>query len=155
MEAFFYRTGVSYGEDAGPYALTGVTSSTSVIPSTPQSASYTSFDQVSTIDEGNYHAAFAYDSENQRAKVEVSQNGNTILTRWYGSSRYMKETAGSTTKEYTWIGGDAYSAPAVAVKEGTNTTWYYLLRDYLGNITHQMDASGNAGRKRTFHPVFL
>jgi YD repeat-containing protein len=51
----------TYGEDAGPYALTGVTSSTSVIPSTPQSASYTSFDQVSTIDEGICHAAFTYD----------------------------------------------------------------------------------------------
>ncbi|MGV8091894.1 MAG: hypothetical protein AB2L24_08530 [Mangrovibacterium sp.] len=110
MEAFFYRTGVSYGEDAGPYALTGVTSSTSVIPVATQAASYTSFDQVSTIDEGDYHAAFIYNSNDQRARMEVSQNGSTILTRWYGSSRYMKETAGSTTKEYTWIGGDAYDS---------------------------------------------
>ncbi|MGV8091902.1 MAG: RHS repeat domain-containing protein [Mangrovibacterium sp.] len=118
----------------------------------PQAASYTSFDQVSTIDEGNYHAAFIYNSENQRAKMEVSQSGNTILTRWYGSSRYMKETAGSTTKEYTWIGGDAYSAPAVAVKEGSTTIWYYLLRDYLGNIIHQVDASGNVVAEYNFDP---
>ncbi|MGV8091907.1 MAG: hypothetical protein AB2L24_08595 [Mangrovibacterium sp.] len=41
--------------------------------------------------------------------MEVNQNGSTILTRWYAGS-YMKETAGSTTKEYAWIGGDAYSA---------------------------------------------
>ncbi|MGC9355490.1 MAG: RHS repeat domain-containing protein, partial [Mariniphaga sp.] len=40
-----------------------------------------------------------------------------------------------------WIGGDAYSAPAVAVKQGGNTTWYYLLRDYLGNITHVVNTS--------------
>jgi RHS repeat-associated protein len=145
-------TAFTYGEDAGTYALTGVTSSTSVIPSATQAASYTSFDQVSTIDEGDYHAAFTYNSDQQRARMEVSQNGNTILTRWYGSSRYMKETAGSTTKEYTWIGGDAYSAPAVAVKEGSTTIWYYLLRDYLGNITHQMDASGNVVAEYNFDP---
>ncbi len=145
-------TGFSYGENAGPYALTGVTSSTLVIPTTTQAASYTSFDQVSTIDEGISHAAFIYSSDDQRAKMEVSQSGSTILTRWYGSSRYMKETAGSTTKEYTWIGGDAYSAPAVAVKEGSSTTWYYLLRDYLGNITHQVDASGNVIAEYNFDP---
>jgi RHS repeat-associated protein len=40
-----------------------------------------------------------------------------------------------------WIGGDAYSAPAVAVKQGSTTTWYYLLRDYLGNITHVVNTS--------------
>ncbi|MGC9342620.1 MAG: RHS repeat domain-containing protein [Bacteroidales bacterium] len=39
------------------------------------------------------------------------------------------------------IGGDAYSAPVVAVKQGANTTWYYLLRDYLGNITHVVNTS--------------
>ena len=56
-------------------------------------------------------------------------------------SRYIKETEGAVTKEYTWIGGDAYTAPVVAVKEGANTSWYYLLRDYLGNITHVVNTS--------------
>ena len=51
----------------------------------------------------------------------------------------MKETAGSTTSEYTYIWGDAYSSPAVAVTSGGTTTYYYLLRDYLGNITHKVN----------------
>jgi hypothetical protein len=83
LGAFFLSdigtTSFTYGEDAGPHALTGVTSSTSVIPIATQAASYTSFDQVSTIDEGDYHAAFAYDSENQRAKMVINQNGSYIL----------------------------------------------------------------------------
>jgi hypothetical protein len=70
-------------------------------------------------------------------------NTDTILTRWYVGSRYIKETSGGTTKEYTWIGGDAYSAPAVAVKENGNISYFYLLRDYLGTITHVVDASNN------------
>jgi hypothetical protein len=67
--------------------------------------------------------------------MDVTQSGvGNIFTRWYIGSRYMKETAGSITKEYTYIGGDAYSAPVVAVTQSGTTTWYYLFRDYLGNV---------------------
>jgi len=31
------------------------------------------------------------------------------------SSNYIKETASAVTKEYTFIGGNAYTAPVVAV----------------------------------------
>ena len=64
----------------------------------------------------------------------------------------MKETEGGTTKEYTWIGGDAYSAPVVAVKEGSTTSYYYLLRDYLGNITHQVNTANSVVAEYNFDP---
>jgi RHS repeat-associated protein len=131
----------TYNHPTKPYAVTEINSANQVIPSATQSAIYTSFEQVSTIDEDDYHAAFIYNSDDQRAKMLVTDLGSTILTRWYVGSQYIKETESAVTKEYTWIGGDAYSAPAVAVKEGANTTWYYLLRDYLGNITHVVNTS--------------
>lgn len=131
----------SYGASAGPYALTGVTSSTGVIPTTNQTATYTSFEKVGTLTEGVYAASFIYNADNQRAKMDVTQSGTNILTRWYSGSSYMKETAGAVTKEYTYIGGDAYTAPVAAVTQGGTTTYYYLLRDYLGNITHQVNTS--------------
>jgi RHS repeat-associated protein len=131
-----------YGFNAGPYALTGVTSTTSVIPATNQTATYTSFEKVSTLAEGDvYAAAFVYNSENQRAKMGLTQNGSTILTRWYAGSSYMKQTAGSVTIEYTYLGGDAYSAPVVAQTSQGSTSYYYLLRDYLGNITHRVSTA--------------
>ena len=72
----------------------------------------------------------------------VQQSGNTILTRWYSGSSYVKENAGGVTKQYTFIGGDAYTAPVVAIKTGTGTpVYYYLLRDYLGSITHVINTS--------------
>jgi len=40
-----------------------------------------------------------------------------------------------------WLGGDAYSAPVLAVKQGSSIQYFYLLRDYLGSITHVVDAS--------------
>jgi len=80
---------------------------------------------------------------NERAKMEVKQSGSTILARWYPSGSYIKETQGGVTKEYTFIGGYAYTAPVVAITQGGTTTYYNLLRDHLGSITHVVNASNN------------
>ena len=74
----------------------------------------------------------------------VQQGSGTILTRWYPSDSYIKETAGSVTKEYTFIGGDEYTAPVVAITQNDTTTYYNLLRDYLGSITHVVNSATNA-----------
>ena len=130
--------------------MTEVTSSTNVIPSVAQSITYTSFESVATIAEGNYNATIVYNGDNQRAKMGVTQSGSTILTRWYAGSSYMKETAAGVTKEYTYIGGDAYHAPVVAVTQGGTTNYFYLLRDYLGNITHQVNTSNTVVAEYNF-----
>jgi RHS repeat-associated protein len=139
-----------YGTNAGPYALTEVSSSTGVIPTNPQAVTYTSFEKVATIAEGNYNAVMVYNSDNQRAKMDVTQSGSSILTRWYAGSSYMKETAGGVTREYTYLGGDAYTAPVAAVTQGGATAYYYLLRDYLGNITHQVNTSNEVVAEYNF-----
>lgn len=143
-------TAFGYGASAGPYALTGVTSSTAVIPTDPQTVTYNSFEKVNTLAEGVYAATFVYNAENQRAKMDVTQSGTNILTRWYAGSSYMKETASGITKEYTYIGGDAYTAPIAAVTQSGTTTYYYLLRDYLGNITHQINTSNEVVAEYSF-----
>lgn len=143
-------TAFTYGTSAGPYALTGVSSSTGVIPSIIQKAHYTSFEKADTIKESPYEALLYYNADRQRCKMVVNQSGTTILTRWYAGSSYMKETAGAVTKEYTYIGGDAYTAPVAAVTQGGTTTYYYLLRDYLGNITHQVNTSNTVVAEYNF-----
>ncbi len=129
-------TEFDYGEGASPYALTGLLSSTGVIPPADQVPSYTSYEQISQITQGVYSASWLYNSDHQRAKMTVTQGGSIILTRWYAGSDYMKETAGGVTKEYTYLGGNAYSAPVVAVTQGGATSYFYLLRDHLGSVTH-------------------
>ena len=62
----------------------------------------------------------------------------------------MKETASGITKEYTYLGGDAYTAPVAAITQSGTTTYYYLLRDYLGNITHTVNATTNAVNEYSF-----
>jgi RHS repeat-associated protein len=133
-----------YNTTARPYAMSSINPKTTLTPSASQTITYTSFGSVNTIAENNYTATFLYNSDNDRAKMLVKQGTSTILTRWYSTSSYIKETAGSTTKEYTFIGGDSYTAPIVAITQSGTTTYYNLLRDYLGSITHVINATTKA-----------
>ena len=112
-----------------------------VIPSASQAVSYTSFGSAATIGQGNYNATFTYNNENQRAKMDITNSGSSILTRWYAGNSYMKQTAKGITIDYTYIDGDAYSAPVVAETSDGTTNYYYLLRDNLGSITHKVSTS--------------
>ena len=132
-----------YNVQGKPYSPGSVNPSTGVIPPVLDSVTYTSFESVNTIFEGAYSATFVYNPENERAKMEIKQNGSTILTRWYLGSDYIKETSAGVTKEYSFIGGNAYTAPCVAVKQqGIPTRFYYLLRDHLGSVTGVTDSTG-------------
>jgi len=132
-----------YEAIAKPYALTRVTCTTGAIPSVNQSITYTSFNKISTISEDTFSASFIYNSEHERIRMIVKQNGNTILTRWYSGGSYIKEVAGSDTSQYTFIGGDAYSAPIIAITRNNSTSYYALLRDYLGNLTQVVAIPSN------------
>jgi RHS repeat-associated protein len=136
-------TAFGYGVNAGPYALTGATSSTGVIPSTNQAATYTSFEKVNSLTEGGYSAAFVYNADRQRAKMDVTQNGTNILSRYYAGSSYIKDIVAGVSKEWTYIGGDAYTAPVIAVTLVSGTIYYYLLRDHLGTVTHVVRSTDN------------
>jgi RHS repeat-associated protein len=149
-----------YNNTTKPYALSEISPTSMIIPNSVDSLTYTSFESVKTIQEDPYSATFVYNAGNGRAKMEVKQNTTTILTRWYPSGSYIKETASGTTKEYTFIGGDPYTAPVVGITQSGTTTYYYLLRDHLGSITHVVDASSGTlsyqysydawGRMRTY-----
>jgi len=126
-----------------PYAIKSIDPTTGLVPDSTQTIGYTSFNKVGSISENGYEANFIYGSDDQRSRMIVKQNGNTILTRWYPTGSYVKETSGGVTKEYTFIGGDAYSAPAVAIKQNGSTSYYSILRDHLGSITHVVSSSGS------------
>jgi len=108
-----------------------------------QEINYTSFEKVSNITEGSHYAEFVYNPDEERSMMTVKYNGSAFLTRIYAGSRYMKETLNGVTKEYTYIGGDAYSAPVVIETSGGTNTTYFLLRDHLGSVTHVTNSSGS------------
>ena len=131
-----------YDHPTKPYAVTELSTTTNLVPLDSQIVHYTSFEQVKDIKEGNCLADFIYNSDQQRCRMVMKQNGVEQYTRWYAGSKDMKEKVGPVYTQYAWLGGDAYSAPAVSVKVGTDTPIiYYLLRDHLGSITHVVKAS--------------
>jgi hypothetical protein len=54
-----------YNHPTKPYALTGIETTTALIPQVLQEVSYTSFEQPSVITESPYQAAFLYNSDEQ------------------------------------------------------------------------------------------
>jgi len=142
-------TPFEYGTTAGPYALSKVTSSSGVIPTAAQIvSSYNSFQKVISIGEDGNSASFLYNADHERAKM--IQTGSNSFTRWYHGGSFMRETNSSGTKDYVYLGGDAYTAPVSAVTENGTTKYCYLLRDYLGNITHVYDTSDGTTKEYSF-----
>jgi uncharacterized protein (TIGR02594 family) len=129
--------------NARPYADSLINPSAGIIPGTAQAIAYTSFEKVSTITENGYNATFTYLADNERAKMVVLNGSNHVVTRWYPTSRFMKDSVSGNVKKYTYIGGDAYTAPVMAVTQNGTTNYYYLLRDYLGSITHVVNTSNS------------
>ena len=58
----------------------------------------------------------------------------------------------NSTKFVFYLGGDAYSAPAVLISDGETQKLYYLHRDYLGSIVMLTDENGNIAERRYFDP---
>ena len=137
---------ISYKSDAGtfaynhssgnPFAVSGITNAQN-ISSTTQDIDYYSFEKVKKITEGTKTADFWYNADHQRIKMELKTSGSTTKTKYYFGGSCEREVVGSTTTQYIWIGGDAYTAVAVAKKVGTGAwTIYNIFRDHLGTITH-------------------
>ncbi|MDH6344166.1 RHS repeat-associated protein [Parabacteroides sp. PFB2-12] len=88
-------------------------------------------------------ATFTYDGSGSRKKMQVKRSATTILQRYYLGDRYEADVASGVTKQRFYIGGDAYSAPAVYVNQGSSWILYYICRDYLGSITQITSDSGS------------
>jgi RHS repeat-associated protein len=133
---------MQYATSGKPYAISTINPVTPLTPPNTQTITYTSFDKISTISENNFNATFTYGIDDELAKMVVQQGSNHLKTRWYPCATLMKDSVTGTVKTYTYIGGDAYTAPCVAIKQGINATrYYYLIRDHLGSITHISDST--------------
>jgi RHS repeat-associated protein len=118
------------------YAVKTITNGLN-ISTTPQSIVYNAFNKVQTITEGTKTAEFVYNADRQRIRMTLKTSGTTTKTRYYFGGSCEREVVGSATTQYIWIGGDAYTAVAVATKVGTGSwTVYNIFRDHLGTITH-------------------
>ena len=69
-----------------------------------------------------------------------------------GSVEIVCNKTDNSTKFVFYLGGDAYSAPAILISDGEASKLYYLHRDYLGSIVMLTDEDGNIAERRHFDP---
>ena len=139
---------LAYGNTDKPYQVTMLTPAGTAVPVREQSVTYTSFQRPNTLTENGITASFAYNAGGDRVKMHVEQGATALLTRYYIGKQY--ELDAQTNTERLYLGGDAYSAPAVYVKEAGNWKIYYICRDYLGSITHIANSDGSLKQELSY-----
>ncbi len=134
-----------------PYAVSGMTLSGSDVPLVcNQKVTYASFMRPISICYDNCTATFNYNGEYERVKMNLSRNGDNILTRYYLGNCYELDQTSYSSKEKLYLFGDYYNAAAVYVKDESSSGVYYILRDYLGSITHVVASDGTVVQELSY-----
>ena len=140
-----------YNTPNKPYAISGVDAGTNTaIPPRNQTVTYTSFERPASISENNYQALFTYSGAGERKKMEVKNNNSTLYNRYYLGGRYETDLGTSINSQRLYIGGNAYSAPAVYVNQGSGWALYNICRDHLGSITHLISYTGTVANEYSY-----
>ena len=120
-------------------------------PSAPQTVSYTGFDKVLKVVEGNDSVVFAYGHDRQRISME-EHVGNTVRTKRYvGNCELVSESSGllSTERWLTCLTGPT-GVYAVVETSGSTNTLHYVLKDNLGSWTTITDSDGNVEQRLSY-----
>jgi YD repeat protein len=98
--------------------------------------------------------AFGERSHCYYGNAEVEKAKRPLLKHYShdGSVEIVCNKTDNSTKFVFYLGGDAYSAPAVLISDGEVQKLYYLHRDYLGSIVMLTDENGNIAERRHFAP---
>ena len=122
-----------------PYAATGNTPEKEACIHSGLQVGYTAADRPAWIEEGNRKAEFTYNSQFDRVRMRMTEEGKTVYTKYYLGGNYEAHCDSSGTEERLYVGGDCYEAPALLVRKEGKTEIRFLHRDYLGSILQVAD----------------
>ena len=101
--------------------------------------------------------SYEYDAFESRATMYYGGTDPEKQKRRYvkhynhdGTFEIKHDRTTGQTQFYIYLGGDAYTAPAVLSVTDDSEKYLYLHRDYLGSITLITDNAGNAVERRHF-----
>lgn len=112
---------------AKPHAMDAATTSSGVFPVDPQTVTYTSFDKVKKIKQGNDSVCFTYGYDHQRI--------------------FMDEHVGNRHRTYLTGPTGVY---AVVVTENGRDKIHYILKDNLGSWTTVADEEGSVEQQLSY-----
>jgi RHS repeat-associated protein len=146
-----YNTGNYFYNSSKPHAITDVelTDGGAISSLNRCDISYTAFNKVKTITEGEYHYAVKYYPDRQRAMTTLKKNDTILEQKQYVEQTFEVENVSG--KKYFYV--YAYGQP-VAVFTGDETedlTPYFIHTDHLGSVDVITDIDGNTINKMSFN----
>ena len=115
------------------------------------SLTYTSFDKVKTIAQGNNTLEYTYGYDRQRIFMEEHANGVERTKRYVGNCEFVAVTENNATTEktFTYLTGPM-GVFAVVEQQGNDESLHYILKDHLGSWTTITDTEGNVEQELSF-----
>lgn len=121
------------------------------IPATMQNLTYTQFNKVGSIEEGQDKSTFDYWPDESRSKMELYQNSLLQKIKYYASG-YEKEldVTTNTTRDLCYVYDSESRLIAILERNSGVDKIYYVLTDHLGSITQLLDENGNVVKERSY-----
>ena len=152
MDGQLVFQGASFdGPEGKPHAIKSAQTNEGVFPADVQKITYTSFDKVKHIAEGDNRLSYTYGYNRQRIGMEETVGGKQRNKTYVGNCEYVTETADGVTTEkvLTYLSGPT-GVFAVVEKQGEEESLHYILKDHLGSWTTIADAEGNVEQELSF-----
>ncbi|MBQ1752593.1 MAG: RHS repeat-associated core domain-containing protein, partial [Paludibacteraceae bacterium] len=137
---------LKYEDSNHPHALSSINGVPEAMPRMDQNITFTNFNKVESVTEGEKRYALTYGVNEQRIKSEYSTDRGSVVRYYIGSYEEMTGTDGVTTKYHYLPGG------AVMIEKGGERNLYYNYTDRLGSIVSTTDAWGNVVERYAYDP---
>ena len=137
---------LKYEDSNHPHALSSINGVPEAMPRMDQNITFTNFNKVESVTEGEKRYALTYGVNEQRIKSEYSTDRGSVVRYYIGSYEEVTGTDGVTTKLCYLPGG------AVMMERNGVRTLYYNYTDRLGSIVSTTDAWGNVVEKYAYDP---
>ncbi len=147
-----------------PHAVKYIELNGTAIPAVTQDITYTGFNKVRSITEGDARIDFVYGIGHERKVTRTTVAGITMTKRFIGGLYEEEESDDGTLRKVHYIkaGGEAI---AIHTEEDDQSTDHFLLKDHLGSMSaivsvtgevlerYSYDAWGNRRDAQTWGPL--
>ena len=133
------------------HALASATTTAELFPSDDQAVTYTGFDKVGKVVQGDDSVCFAYGHDRQRILMEEHVGGLTRAKQYWGACEYVTESDGGTTNSCwrTFVSGPYGMFAVVETRSGMDEI-HYVLKDNLGSWTTITDGNGTVEQRLSY-----
>ncbi|MCK9451809.1 MAG: polymorphic toxin type 23 domain-containing protein [Bacteroidales bacterium] len=138
-----------YGEgNHGPHAISSATPAGNVFPDDPQTAEYTSFEQLKEMRQGRKTLFINYGHHHQRISQRYLNQYHVTLKQWAGACEYITRNGQTTTLTYLSGPDGLYALHLINPDESESIR--YLHTDHLGSWTAVSDEAGEVVNEQSY-----